>query len=198
MLPKFNLNFVKIKDELVLLIDHNLSEINKILDNVEYTWDNLMQPLDELAANLEKLWAPVCHLNGVCNSDEIRKAYDICLPILTEYSTKIGHNIKLYEAVKNISENNLNNVQKKIINDTLLDFKLSGVALTDEKKIRFQEIEQQLSELSNRFSNNIIDSTKVQHFQLSRIGLANDHSGSVDSYISNRALRCISELQNKN
>jgi oligopeptidase A len=169
MLPKFDIELVTVKQNLVNLLEKNKQTIDNLVKTNNPTWESLLQPLDELAANLEEFWAPISHLNSVCNNEELRKVYDTCLPILTDYSTHVGHNVKLYNAIKQIPLTTCDNAQKKIIRDALLDFELSGVALNTEKKVRFKEIERNLSDLSNKFSNNIIDATKAQQFQINDV-----------------------------
>ena len=72
------------------------------------------------------------------------------------HTTKIGQNRRLFEAYQSIADSaefsNLDTAQQKIINDTLRDFRLAGVALEDKDKVRYGEIKQQLSELTSQFS----------------------------------------------
>ena len=74
-----------------------------LAENTIYTWDNLIAPLDEVDDVLGKLWSPVSHLNSVKNSDELRKAYEACLPLLSEFSTFIGQHQCLFNAYQQIA-----------------------------------------------------------------------------------------------
>ncbi|MCO7226352.1 oligopeptidase A [Pleionea sp. CnH1-48] len=129
----------------------------------EYRWDNLMLPLDELGNELGKRWSPVSHMNAVVNSDELRAAYDQCLPLLSEHSTWLGQNKPLYQAIEQLYEHrdslDLDTTQIKILEDELRDFKLAGVALPLEKQQRFGEIRKRLSELSSKYEQNLLDAT---------------------------------------
>ncbi|MBF0239121.1 MAG: M3 family metallopeptidase, partial [SAR324 cluster bacterium] len=60
----------------------------------------------------------------------------------------------------------LDNVKKKIIQNALRDFKLSGVSLPEKEKTRYRAIQQRLAELSNTFSNHVLDATMAwtKHF----------------------------------
>ncbi|MCJ8268404.1 MAG: M3 family metallopeptidase, partial [Psychrosphaera sp.] len=131
--------------------------------DVPYTWDNLVMPLDDKDDILDRMWSPVSHLNAVCNSDELREVYEDCLPLLSEYSTFIGQNEALYQAYYVFAQSDeyqqLNTERKKVIDDTLRDLKLSGIGLSAEKKKRFGEISARLSELSSKYSNNVLDAT---------------------------------------
>ena len=49
--------------------------------------------------------------------------------------------------------------QQKLVENALRDFRLSGVALSDGKKERYKAIQSELSTLSNRFEQNLLDAT---------------------------------------
>jgi len=132
-------------------------------DNSTYSWDNLVVPIDDVDDVLGKLWSPVSHMNSVVNSDELREAYESCLPLLSEYGTFVGQHEALYQAYKQIAESeaftSLNTAQQKVINNALRDFTLSGIALPEKEKQRYGEIVTRLSELGSTFSNNLLDAT---------------------------------------
>ena len=128
-----------------------------------YNWDNLIQPLDEMDDRLSRAWSPVSHMNSVVNSDELRAAYNACLPKLSAYHTEVAQNRGLYEAIRSIAESEsfdrLEPAQRTAIEHALRDFHLGGVDLPDEQKKRFSEISQRLSELQSKFSENVLDAT---------------------------------------
>ena len=140
--------------------------IEKVLTNNDtYTWQNLVMPIDEVDDVLGKLWSPVSHLNSVLSSDELREAYESCLPLLSEYGTFVGQHQGLYEAYKQLAESEhyqtLDTAQKKVIDNALRDFTLSGIALAPEKQKRYGEIVAKLSELGSNFNNNLLDATQA-------------------------------------
>ena len=95
-LPAFSdINVANIENNLKKILDTNLETINTLLEQKEFTWDNLMQPIDNLGDTLSLFWSPISHLNSVMNSPELREAYNNCLPLLSDYSTEVGHNKKL-------------------------------------------------------------------------------------------------------
>jgi len=128
-----------------------------------YTWDNLAEPLEDLDDRLNKAFAPVGHMNSVVNSDALREAYNACLPLLTDYATEIGQNEDLYQAFQALADGpeypSLDPAQRKIIDNALRDFRLSGVALPPEQKARYKEIAQELSRLTSQFQDNLLDAT---------------------------------------
>ena len=162
-LPQFNhLDLQHYTETLDEQLNTNLKKIEELLKHAApFTWDNLMEPLEDMNDELEKFWSPLSHLHAVMNSKELRECYQACLPKLSTYETTIGHNRALYEAIKSLNKQVLNPTQLKIIEDQLLDFELAGVALSAENKHRFETIETRLSSLSNQFDNHVLDATQA-------------------------------------
>lgn len=161
--------FSQIKPEHVIpaisrLLDENRKAIAALLEpGKTYAWENLVEPLEDLDDRLNKLWSPVSHLNSVMNSEALREAYNACLPMLSEYGTEIGQNEDLYRAYQSIADSReleaLDEAQRKIIDNALRDFRLSGVALPPAQKQRYKEIAQESSSLCSRFQDNLMDAT---------------------------------------
>ncbi len=164
--------FSKIKPEHIKpAVEQSIADCKKVIEEVlsnpsnqnNFTWQNLVSPLDEVDNILSKLFSPVSHLNSVLSTDELRDAYESCLPLLSEYGTFVGQHQGLFQAYQNLKDSNefatLTIAQQKVITNALRDFKLSGIALKDEDKKRYGEIVTRLSELSSTFSNNVLDAT---------------------------------------
>ncbi len=144
------------------LLSHNREQIEALLKGQQmFTWHNLVEPMERLDDRLSRAWSPVSHMNSVVNNEALRSAYNACLPKLSEYGTEMGQNAELFAAFKAIAEqpNDLNPVQRKVLDDALLDFHLSGVDLSADKKARFKEISQSLSTLTTKFEENLLDAT---------------------------------------
>ncbi|MES3006573.1 MAG: M3 family metallopeptidase [Pseudomonadota bacterium] len=138
-------------------------------------WQSLMSPLDDMEDRLSKVWSTVSHMNAVRNTPEIREAYNTCQPMITEYYTALGQNRALFEAVQKLAGRadalHLNPSQRKILRDYLLEFRLAGVDLDDERKKEFAALETRLSNLSNRFSNNVLDATMAWSKQITDVAV---------------------------
>lgn len=162
-LPRFNhIDYETVPHELEKLLTENRRAIDDIVNStLPRNWLHLMEPLDDLDDIVNHFWSPISHLNSVLNSKPLRDSYQQCLPMLSQYSAEIGQNSKLYHAIETMNLSGLNCAQKKIREDELLAFKLSGVALEEEEQQRFKEIQARLSELSNQFDNNILDATQA-------------------------------------
>ncbi|MCF7987301.1 MAG: oligopeptidase A [Methylovulum sp.] len=131
----------------------------------DYTWENLIDPIDDAEDQLNRAWSPVSHLNAVMNSDALRAAYNACLPKLSEYATEMGQNEALFKAYRAIAESHsyslLNKAQQKIIQNALRDFKLSGIDLDTEKQQRYKDISLELSNLASQYEENLMDATNA-------------------------------------
>jgi oligopeptidase A len=122
-----------------------------------------VEPIELWEDRLERAWSPVSHLNSVMNSEALREAYNACLPKLSDYGTEMGQNERLYAAYKALAEDAdaLEPDQRKVLENALLDFHLSGVDLPAEKKARFKAISQELSALTSKYSDNVLDATNA-------------------------------------
>ncbi|KAA8671027.1 oligopeptidase A [Vibrio gigantis] len=140
------------------------NKIEQVLEgNTSPSWDNLVAPIEEVDDRLGRVWSPVSHMNSVVNSDQLREAYESCLPLLSEYGTWVGQHKGLFEAYKAIKASEafsgLNRAQQKTITDALRDFELSGIGLPADEQHRYGEISKRQSELGSQFSNNVLDAT---------------------------------------
>ena len=149
------------------VLKSNRETIDQLLktSTSNYSWQNLAQPVEELGVKLARTWSPASHMNSVVNSEALRLAYNACLPKISVYSTEVGQNEALFQAYKSIAESDeyerLNHAQRKVIDNTLRDFRLSGIALSADDKIRYKEIMQELSALHAKFDENLLDATKA-------------------------------------
>lgn len=164
-LPQFS----KIKPEHIEpAIDYILSDNRRCVDellkkNGHYTWDNTLQHMEELDDRLNRIWSPASHLHSVADNEALRKAYNNCLPKLSDYATDMGQNEDLYKAYEQVANSveykQLSSAQQKIIDHALRDFCLSGIALDKSSRQKFKEIQQKLSQLQTRFEENLLDAT---------------------------------------
>ncbi len=159
--------FSKIKAEhidsaLSQRLKNNLEQVEQLLaKNSVYSWENLIAPMEVFENSLERLWSPVSHMNSVVNTSELRDAYNAALPSLSEYSTAMGQNKALFAAIQAIrtEQKDLDDAQKKSLDDSIRAFKLSGVDLAGEQQTRYKEISARLSQLSADYSDHILDAT---------------------------------------
>jgi len=126
------------------------------------TWENFVEPLEEANDRLDRVWSPISHLNAVMNSEALRTAYNACLPKLSEYGTEVGQNRTLFEGFRAIADQeHLDASQRKLLEDALRDFRLSGVDLAADKQARYKAINRELAELTSKYEENLLDATNA-------------------------------------
>ena len=153
------------------VLGRNRSRLRELLEQEPpYTWENLVQPLEEMDDWLGRVWSPVSHMNAVVNTESLREAYNACLPKLSDYATEMGQNRALYEAFRDIVEGDiyqrLEPAQQRVVDNALRDFRLAGVDLPPEKQRRYREIQQRLARLTSRFEENLLDATQAWSKQI--------------------------------
>jgi oligopeptidase A len=164
-LPVFSaIKPAEVAGKLRALLDGNRAELERLLSNDTATWDSLIVPLEEMQHRLSRTWSPVGHMNGVVNTDELRAAYNECLPLLTAWNTDLAQNERLYQAYETVLKNEgarLSPGQRKLVENALRDFRLAGVALPADKKQRYKELVEKLATLQSKFDENVLDATNA-------------------------------------
>jgi oligopeptidase A len=163
--------FAEIKTEHITpavdeLLARNRALTEKLLaDSTPPTWENFVQPFEDAHEHLSRAWGQVGHLNMVMNSPELREVYNANLPKVTQYYAELSQNLALFQKYKAIRNSTnyaaLNVAQKKIIENELRDFRLGGAELPEEQKARFMAIQEELSALTSKFSDNLLDATNA-------------------------------------
>lgn len=149
-------NFPKDLDK---LLNEQRTVINEITHSEEFGYDKVLKPLQDLDEELGLFFTPLSHLNSVMNSDETQKAYEESLPLLSKFSSEMAQNEALFKKIAGIKAKT--EEAKTVVKHEVRDFVLSGVKLPEEKKKRMEEISLKLSELSNNFSQNLLDATNA-------------------------------------
>ena len=116
-----------------------------------------IKALEDLSEELDRFFTPLSHLNSVLNSKETQKAYEESIPLLSKFSSYITQHEELYKKIKSIKPNN--NLEKRVLELEIRDFELSGANLNKEDKKELENINLRLSQLSNQFSQNLLDAT---------------------------------------
>lgn len=161
----FNLdNLENSKEILEKLLDEKRVLINELLNIENKTYKNFVLPFQEIGESINEFLTPIFHIDSVKNSEITTKVYEECLPIISKYETEISQNENIYLALKDIQSNKksmLNDIQDKVLENEIRDFELSGCNLENNKKKRLEEINLKLSELSHKFSQNLLNATNA-------------------------------------
>ncbi|HEY9889967.1 MAG TPA: M3 family metallopeptidase, partial [Candidatus Obscuribacterales bacterium] len=165
-LPPFDqIHAEQIVPGVTTLLETLASDLEQLEATVQPTWAGLVEPLTQIEERLNWSWSIVGHLMGVKNSPELRTAYEAIQPGLVQFSNRLGQSQPLYAAFKQMRASDqwaeLAPAQQRIVEAAIRDAELSGVGLTGAVKEEFNQIQQELAELSTQFSNHVLDATKA-------------------------------------
>ncbi len=156
--------FAAIKAEHIApAVDQLLAENRARIDNLTRpgtaaTWAAFVAPLEDANERLARAWGVVGHLHGVLDSPELRAAYNANQPKIVQYYTELGQNLQLFDKFKTLKASPefaaLTPAQRKIVDNEIRDFRLSGAELAPAKKQRFGEISEELARVATKFSEN--------------------------------------------
>ncbi|WP_296405764.1 M3 family metallopeptidase [Psychrobacter sp.] len=154
----------------------NLDNENETLHQAQQALADIIE-FDHIELDLDRSWGVLSHLNSVMSNDDIRHIYHDMLPLLSAFSTRVGQNKPLYQRYQTIKSDstffkNLEPARQRAIEIAIQSFELSGVALEADKQKQFADIQSQLSSLSAKFSDNILDATQAYALPLTDDQLA--------------------------
>ena len=143
-----------------------LASANAALEKVTHAdfpgkWTDMSANLDVETEKLGRAWNAVSHLKSVCESPELRAAYNESLPKVTEFWTRLGSDHRIYAKYKAMDVATLNAEQAKAHSNAVRNFVLSGAELEGNDKLRFAAIAERLSEITQKFSENTLDATEA-------------------------------------
>ncbi|TGN19250.1 M3 family metallopeptidase [Leptospira idonii] len=164
MFPEFKSDDLLIKEKAILeKMESNEKFISNLLEQSQFNFANFLKPYQTIHTELSDLSTEISHLNSVKNNEESQAVYTRILPKLTEYYTNLGQNENIYNAFLEIekTDRTINPEQKKVLSNEIRDFRLSGVGLENSKKEELKKIRIRLSDLSNQFSQNVLNATNA-------------------------------------
>ena len=146
------------------VLAENRARLAELTAQADPTFASLVVPVEELSYRLSRVFSPISHLNAVANSAQMREAYNECVPLLTEYSSELGQNAALQAGYAHVLKTEgaaLDPAQRKLLENALRDFRLAGVDLRADQKIRYREVAQRLAQLATKFSENVLDAGRA-------------------------------------
>ena len=150
----------------------------QVEQSMETSWSALMDPMEEVDRLFEYGWSPVGHLLSVANSDPLREAHDAAMPKIVEFGLQLRQSEAIYRKLVALRESvqwsDFSGAQQRIITRMIQSAELSGISLQGTDRERFNAIEQELTQLSTDYSNNLLDATRAFHLDLT---VASDAEG---------------------
>ena len=151
-------------------IDQLLAENRLLVETIaaqdsEPSWEHFVAPLEDANERLSRAWGQVSHLHSVLDSPALREAYNANLPKITQYYADLGQHEGLFRRFKALRAvrdfDAFPDARRKVVENELRDFRLGGAELSDDKKARFKSIQEDLSKLSAKFEENLLDATNA-------------------------------------
>lgn len=147
--------------------------LGEVEQSTEISWSALMDPMEEVDRLFEYGWSPVGHLLSVANSDLLREAHDAAMPKIVEFSLQLRQSEAIYSKLVALRDSaqwsGFSGAQQRIITRMIQSAELSGISLKGKDRERFNAIEQELTQLSTDYSNNLLDATKAFHLDLTDV-----------------------------
>lgn len=160
-------DYAAVKPEhIVPAIEDLLAQARRAIDaaadpSLPATWEAIVTPLDDATEPLWRTWSVVGHLKSVVNTPELREAYNQMLGPVSEFATWVGLHEGLFKQYTRLADSpefgQWPAVRQRVIELAIRDFRLSGVELQGELKARFAEISERQSQVSQKFSENVLD-----------------------------------------
>ena len=142
----------------------NIAKVKSVAPD-EATFENTFGALENATDDLDRSWGRVNHLDSVANSDELREALNQMLPIVSEFSSSISLDGDLWKVLKSFAESDdtskLTPIQQRFVQETCDDFRGAGAELAPDAKKRMFEINSELAQETQKFGENVLDSTNA-------------------------------------
>ena len=178
-LPRFDaVEPAHVEPAIRALLDENRRLVERLTSPATpATWNAFVQPLTDAGERLERAWGVVGHLHSVNDVPAWRDAYNAMLPEVSRFYAELGQNLALFEKFRALAAGSeyatLNPARRRIVDNDLRDFRLAGAELPEDRKPRFQQIQEELSALAAKFSENLLDATNAHaEWVMDETGLA--------------------------
>ncbi|MFI4925439.1 MAG: oligopeptidase A, partial [Vicinamibacteria bacterium] len=148
------------------LIAHARATVERVVaDPRAPSWESVAEPVADALDRLHRAWGALRHMNAVANTPALRDAYNGNLPAITSFYTDLGQDERLYAKYRALaaapSFAKLDDARRRVIENELRDFKLSGAELPDDDKARFKAIQEELATLTASFDDHVLDATNA-------------------------------------
>ena len=170
-LPKFTqFNTNDVEEDINFLLNNLEKDFYQLESKISSQMDTIssdelynlaIEEIERIEHPLGFAWGIISHLLSVKNDEVLRDIYEKLQPKIIELNNKMSQSQIIYNALEKICKTDtLSLVRKRIVDSLLHSMKLNGIGLEEEKKNQLHKLKLRLAELSTKFSNNVMDSTK--------------------------------------
>jgi oligopeptidase A len=169
--PAFHVRWSELKPELVEpAIERAIAGAESALVSIESapgepTFENTFLLLDESTDTLNRAWTRVTHLQSVADSPGLREAHNRALPKVSAFFARVPLRPALWARLKGFAETEaargLSPVRARYLSETIAEFREAGADLPAEGRARLEAIQTELAQLTQRFSENVLDATNA-------------------------------------
>ena len=150
-----------IREAILKGIEINLEEIEAIANNPEpATFENTIEEMERAGAELNRAFTYYGIFSGNMSSPEFREIQGELVPQISEFSSKITQNEKLFERIKAVYDASqttpLEADQQRVIELNYKSFEMNGAELNPAQKEEYAAISKELSSIYTTFSNNVL------------------------------------------
>jgi len=150
-----------IKEAILKGIEINLEEIEAIANNPEpATFENTIEEMERAGAELNRAFTYYGIFSGNMSSPEFRDIQGELVPQISEFSSKITQNEKLFQRIKTVydasQQKPLEADQQRVIELNYKSFEMNGAELNPAQKEEYAAISKELSSIYTTFSNNVL------------------------------------------
>ena len=129
------------------------------------SFDNTLLALEQATEELDLAWRRVGHLDAVRNNPDQREAYNRMLPRVSEFYAGLPLNRGLWRRIEAYARSDdaarLSGAKKRLLGETLADFRQNGADLPVEKQQRLEVVQAELARLTQKYAENVLDSTNA-------------------------------------
>ncbi len=142
-------------------MEMHLTEIEEIANNpAPPTFENTIEAMEKAGQPLNRTFTYYGIWSSNLSTPEFREIQSELAPKISEYSSKISQNKKLFERIKTVYDDSKKNPleadKQRVVDLIYENFYLDGANLDEAAKKRYAEINMELSKLYTKFSNNVL------------------------------------------
>jgi oligopeptidase A len=149
-------------DQFIAAARETLEQV--VTEQTPNTWAAVMAPLTSATEQLSRTWSAVHHLNGVMDSPEWRELTNSKLEAVTSFWSDVAQDERLFAKMKLVATSSDvvgHPAREQALAHALRDFKLGGAELSADQKPVFAKQSTRLAQLSQKFSEQLLDSTNA-------------------------------------